>query len=76
MLILLNLLELVFRTVFYKVLLIDRDFFEKSFEILKGEYFSSEAHQNSLVGDHRKLFNKYGAAPTYDTLKDRNIAIP
>ena len=48
--------------------LVDRDFFEKSFEILKGEYFSSEAHQTVWL-EIIKLFNKYGAAPTYDTLK-------
>ena len=48
--------------------LVDRDFFEKGFEILKGEYFSSDAHQTVWL-EIIKLFNKYGAAPTYDTLK-------
>ena len=48
--------------------LIDRDFFEKSFEVLKEEYFTSEAHKTVWL-EIRKLFNKYSAAPTYDTLK-------
>lgn len=48
--------------------LIDRDFFEKSFEVLKEEYFTSEAHKTVWL-EIRKLFNKYSAPPTYDTLK-------
>ena len=48
--------------------LIDRDFFEKSFEVLKEEYFTSEAHKTVWL-EIRKLFNKYNAPPTYDTLK-------
>ena len=48
--------------------LIDRDFFEKIFEILKEEYFTSDAH-NTIWMEIRKLFNKYNAPPTYDTLK-------
>ena len=48
--------------------LIDRDFFEKIFETLKEEYFTSEAHK-SIWLEIRKLFNKYNAPPTYDTLK-------
>ena len=48
--------------------LIDRDFFEKIFEVLKEEYFTSDAH-NTIWLEIRKLFNKYNAPPTYDTLK-------
>ncbi len=48
--------------------LIDREFFEKSFEVLKEEYFTSEAHKTVWL-EIRKLFNKYSAPPTYDTLK-------
>ena len=48
--------------------LIDRDFFEKSFEVLKEEYFTSEAHKTVWL-EIRKLINKYSAPPTYDTLK-------
>ena len=48
--------------------IIDRDFFEKSFEILKEEYFTSEAHKTIWL-EIRKLFNKYNNAPTYDMLK-------
>jgi len=48
--------------------LIDRDFFEKSFEILKEEYFTSEAHKTIWL-EIRKLFNKYNAPPTYEILK-------
>ena len=48
--------------------LIDREFFEKSFEVLKEEYFASEAHKTVWL-EIRKLFNKYNAPPTYDTLK-------
>ena len=48
--------------------LIDRDFFEKSFEILKEDYFTSEAHRTIWL-EIRKLFNKYNAPPTYEVLK-------
>ena len=48
--------------------LIDREFFEKSFEILKEEYFTSDAHK-AIWLEIRKLFNKYNAPPTYETLK-------
>ena len=48
--------------------LIDRDFFEKSFEILKEEYFTSDSHKTVWL-EIRKLFNKYNAPPTYETLK-------
>ena len=48
--------------------LIDREFFEKSFEILKEEYFTSEAHK-ALWLEIRKLFNKYNGPPSYDILK-------
>ena len=48
--------------------LIDREFFEKIFEILKEEYFTSDAH-NTIWLEIRKLFNKYNAPPTYDILK-------
>ena len=55
--------------------LIDRDFFEKIFETLKEEYFTSEAHK-SIWLEIRKLFNKYNAAPTYDTLKSEISQYP
>ena len=67
MLILFNHLEQTFRIV-YTSSVIDRDFFEKIFEILKEEYFTSDAH-NTIWLEIRKLFNKYNAPPTYDTLK-------
>ena len=55
--------------------LIDRDFFEKIFETLKEEYFTSEAHK-SIWLEIRKLFNKYNAPPTYDTLKSEISQYP
>ena len=48
--------------------LVDRDFFEKSFETLKEEYFTSEAHKAVWL-EIRKLFNKYNGTPSYETLK-------
>ena len=48
--------------------LIDREFFEKSFEILKEEYFTSDAHK-AIWLEIRKLFNKYNGPPSYETLK-------
>ena len=55
--------------------LIDREFFEKIFETLKEEYFTSEAHK-SIWLEIRKLFNKYNAPPTYDTLKSEISQYP
>ena len=55
--------------------LIDREFFEKIFETLKEEYFTSDAHK-SIWLEIRKLFNKYNAAPTYDTLKSEISQYP
>ena len=46
----------------------DRNFFEKSFESLKDEYFTTEAHR-LIWNEIRKLFNKYNQPPTYETLK-------
>jgi replicative DNA helicase len=48
--------------------LTDRVFFEKIFEILKQEYFTTEAHK-IIWGEITKLFNKYDSSPTYDMLR-------
>jgi len=41
---------------------------EKVFEILKEDYFISDAHKVLWV-EIRKLFNKYDSPPTYDMLR-------
>ncbi|MBT7349876.1 hypothetical protein HN803_03720 [candidate division WWE3 bacterium] len=46
----------------------DKVFFEKIFEILKEEYFISDAHKVLWV-EIRKLFNKYDSPPTYEMLR-------
>jgi len=46
----------------------DKVFFEKVFEILKEDYFISDAHKVLWV-EIRKLFNKYDSPPTYDMLR-------
>ena len=47
----------------------DKNFFEKVFEILKEEYFTTDAHTVLWV-EIRKLFNKYDMPPTYETCRD------
>ena len=44
-------------------LITDRVFFEKSFETLKDDYFTSDAHK-TLWTEIRKLFNKYNTPPS------------
>tara|TARA_Y100000310_G_C20696001_1_gene825772 strand:- start:1816 stop:3177 length:1362 start_codon:yes stop_codon:yes gene_type:complete len=46
----------------------DKIFFEKIFEILKEEYFVSDAHKVLWV-EIRKLFNKYDSPPTFEMLR-------
>jgi len=46
----------------------DKTFFEKIFEILKEEYFITDAHKLLWV-EIRKLFNKYDQPPTYEMLR-------
>tara|TARA_R110002051_G_scaffold324261_2_gene420729 strand:+ start:5857 stop:7233 length:1377 start_codon:yes stop_codon:yes gene_type:complete len=46
----------------------DKNFFEKVFEILKEEYFTTDAHTVLWV-EIRKLFNKYDMPPTYEMLR-------
>ena len=55
--------------------LIDREFFEKSFEVLKEEYFTSEAHKTIWL-EIRKLFNKYNGPPSYEILKTEIAQYP
>ena len=56
-------------------LLTDREFFEKSFETLKDDYFTSDAHK-TVWTEVRKLFNKYNTPPTYETLKVEISSLP
>ena len=53
----------------------DKIFFERIFEILKEEYFTSEAHQ-IIWREIIKLFNKYNAPPTFDMLRVEIAALP
>jgi|10_taG_2_1085330.scaffolds.fasta_scaffold01019_21 replicative DNA helicase len=46
----------------------DKIFFEKIFEILKEDYFVSDAHKVLWI-EIRKLFNKYDSPPTYEMLR-------
>ena len=55
--------------------LIDRDFFEKSFETLKDEFFTSDSHK-LIWTEIRKLYNKYNTPPTYETLKVEIASMP
>ena len=55
--------------------LIDRDFFEKSFETLKDEFFTSDSHK-LIWTEIRKLYNKYNPPPTYETLKVEIASMP
>ena len=56
-------------------LLTDREFFEKSFETLKDDYFTGDAHK-TVWTEVRKLFNKYNTPPTYETLKVEISSLP
>mgnify|MGYP003663455664 FL=1 len=56
-------------------MLTDKIFFEKIFEILKEEFFSSEAHR-IILREINKLFNKYDCPPTYDMLRMEIAALP
>lgn len=53
----------------------DRNFFEKSFESLKEDYFTTDAHR-LVWNELRKLFNKYNQPPTYETLKVEIASMP
>ena len=55
--------------------LTDRVFFERVFEILKQDFFTTEAHR-IIWGEIVKLFNKYDSSPTYDMLRLEIAAIP
>ena len=56
-------------------LITDRVFFEKSFETLKDDYFTSDAHK-TLWTEIRKLFNKYNTPPSYETVKVEISTMP
>tara|TARA_R110000824_G_scaffold243187_1_gene431801 strand:+ start:802 stop:2160 length:1359 start_codon:yes stop_codon:yes gene_type:complete len=55
--------------------LTDRIFFERIFEILKEEFFTSEAHK-IIWREITKLFNKYDSAPTYEMLRLEIASLP
>ena len=56
-------------------LITDRVFFEKSFETLKDDYFTSDAHK-TLWTEIRNLFNKYNTPPSYETVKVEISSMP
>ena len=57
-----------FQTRVLQGVLIDHNFFETVYEILKPEYFNSEAHQ-AIWTEIRNFYEKYNAIPTYDSIK-------
>lgn len=51
-----------------QALFTDREFFEKTYEILKKEYFSSLSHQ-IIYSEIKKYYAEYREQPTFETIK-------